>query len=56
MEIELEYQESQLPYANGWWNYTVVYLPEKVEYPFFVYLNDKQSQHLSDFKFKVEKN
>jgi hypothetical protein len=55
MEIDLDYQESQLPYANGWWNYTIVYLPEMVEYPFYVYINDRQSQHLSDFKFKVEK-
>lgn len=55
MEIDLDYQASQLPDANGWWNYTVVYLPEEVEYPFYVYLNDRQSQHLSDYKFKIEK-
>jgi hypothetical protein len=55
MEIDLDYQESQLPYANGWWNFRVVYLPEKPEFPFYVYINDRQSNHLSDFKFKVEK-
>jgi hypothetical protein len=55
MEIELEKQAPQLPYANGWWNFTTVYLPQKPDYPFYIYLNDKQSQHLSDFKFKVEK-
>jgi len=55
MEIDLDYQASQLPDANGWWNYTTVLLPQKPKLPFYVYVNDKQSQHLSDFKFKVDK-
>lgn len=54
MEIDLENQPSQLPEANGWWNFTVVLLPEAVEFPFYVYVNDRQSQYLSDFKFKIQ--
>lgn len=54
MEIELDYQSSQLPGANGWWNFILVLLPDAVDFPFFVYVNDKQSQYLSDFKFKVQ--
>jgi hypothetical protein len=53
MEINLEYQASQLPEANGWWNYTIIPLPEPLEFPFYIYVNDKQSQHLSDFKFML---
>ncbi|MCK4569348.1 MAG: hypothetical protein KAT76_03605 [Bacteroidales bacterium] len=53
MEIDLDYQASQLPEANGWWNYTTVLLPKDVDFPFYVYVNDRQSQYLSDFKFMV---
>jgi hypothetical protein len=38
---------------DTWWNYIVTEIPIELEYPFFVYVNDKQSQHLSDFKFKI---
>ena len=55
MEIDLEYQASQLPDANGWWNYTNILLPNEVEFPFYVYVNDRQSQYLSDYKFMVSK-
>lgn len=55
MEIDLKYQASQLPDANGWWNFTTVLLPERVKFPFYIYVNDRQSQHLSDFKFMVSK-
>ena len=55
MEIDLDYQASQLPDANGWWNYTTVLLPKPVNFPFYVYVNDRQSQYLSDYKFKVSK-
>ncbi|RLD33195.1 MAG: hypothetical protein DRI83_09740 [Bacteroidetes bacterium] len=55
MEIDLEYQASQLPDANGWWNYTTVLLPKPMNFPFYVYVNDRQSQYLSDYKFKVSK-
>ncbi|MFO8128749.1 MAG: hypothetical protein R6T99_02470 [Bacteroidales bacterium] len=54
-EIELDYQAPELPEGNGWWNYTEVMVDKPVELPFYVYLNDKQSSHLSDFKFLVEK-
>lgn len=55
MEIDLKYQASQLPDANGWWNYTTVLLPKEINFPFYVYVNDRQSDHLSDFKFRVSK-
>lgn len=55
MEIDLSYQASQLPDANGWWNYTTVLLPKKLDFPFYVYVNDRQSEYLSDFKFMVSK-
>jgi len=55
MEIDLDNQPPQLPEANGWWNYTLVLLPEAVAFPFYVYVNDRQSRHLSDFKFKIQK-
>ncbi len=53
MEIDLSYQAAQLPFANGWWNYTTVLLPEAITLPFYVYLNNRQSQHLSDYKFMI---
>ncbi len=55
-EHDLGYQAPQMPYERGWWNYKVVYLPVRVELPFYIYLNDKLSQNLSDFKFRIEKN
>ena len=55
MEIDLKYQPSQLPDANGWWNYETILLPEPLELPFYVYVNDRQSQYLSDFKFMVNR-
>ena len=55
MEIDLSYQASELPDANGWWNYTTVLLPKAVHFPFYVYVNDRQSEYLSDFKFMISK-
>ena len=55
MEIDLSYQASRLPDANGWWNYTRVFLPKTVDTPFYVYINDRQSQYLSDFKFMISR-
>jgi len=39
---------------STWWNYIVTEIPIELEYPFYVYVNDKQSRSLSDFKFKIE--
>jgi len=39
---------------STWWNYIVTEIPIELEYPFYVYVNDKQSQHLSDFKFRID--
>jgi len=39
---------------NTWWNYIVTEIPIELEYPFYVYVNDKQSQSLSDFKFRID--
>ena len=36
-----------------WSNYFVMDIPVKVEYPFFVYVNDRKSVNLSDFKFEI---
>ncbi|HSG67197.1 MAG TPA: hypothetical protein VK994_00725 [Bacteroidales bacterium] len=55
MEIDLEYQPSQLPEGKGWWNYTTVFLPEPLATPFYVYVNDRHSGALSDFKFLVRR-
>lgn len=54
-EIQLDYQAPELPQGNGWWNYKRVPIPIDLSLPFFVYLNDKQSTHLSDFKFEISK-
>jgi len=52
-EINLDYQAPQLPEGNGWWNYTTIMIDKPVQVPFYVYLNDKLSDHLSDFKFEI---
>jgi hypothetical protein len=39
---------------STWWNYIVKEIPIELEYPFYVYVNDKQSQYLSDFKFRID--
>jgi hypothetical protein len=39
---------------NTWWNYIVTEIPIELEYPFYIYVNDKQSQFLSDFKFRID--
>ncbi len=36
-----------------WSNYFVIDIPMEVELPFFVYVNDRKSSNLSDFKFEV---
>lgn len=54
-EYDLPYQAPQNPVQTGWWNYTTVDVPIELPDTFYVYLNDKKSQFLSDFKFLVEK-
>jgi len=54
-EYDLPYQAPQNPVQNGWWNYTTVDVPIQLPDTFYIYLNDKKSQFLSDFKFLVEK-
>jgi hypothetical protein len=39
---------------STWWNYIVTEIPVELEYPFYVYVNDKQSEFLSDFKFRID--
>lgn len=53
-EKEIGYQAPEVPYERGFWNYTTLQIPIELEPPFYIYLNDKESQWLSDFKFKVE--
>ena len=54
-EKELGYQAPQNPYQRGWWNYITLDLPIKLEVPFYVYLNQKNSHYLSDFRFHIQK-
>jgi hypothetical protein len=50
-----EYQAPSIAATrNTWWNYIVTEIPIELEYPFYVYVNDKQSQHLSDYKFRID--
>ena len=53
-EKELGYQAPEMPYEKGWWNYKKVQIPVELKPPFYIYLNDKSSRYLSDFKFRVE--
>ncbi len=54
-EYDLPYQFPQNPTHNGWWNYKEVNIPVDLPDSFYIYLNDKRSRYLSDFKFLVEK-
>ncbi len=55
-EYDLPYQFPENPTNNGWWNYTTVEIPVDLPDNFYIYLNDKKSGFLSDFKFLVEKS
>jgi hypothetical protein len=49
------YQSPQIASGKGtWWNYIVTEIPVELEYPFYIYINDKQSEFLSDFKFRID--
>jgi hypothetical protein len=54
-EKEIGYQAPQNPYERGWWNFTTMDIPIKLETPFYVYLNHKNTEYLSDFRFHVDK-
>ena len=50
-----DYQAASITATRStWWNYIVTEIPIELEYPFYVYVNDKQSHSLSDFKFRVD--
>jgi|AntAceMinimDraft_8_1070364.scaffolds.fasta_scaffold00761_12 hypothetical protein len=55
-EFNIPYKAPQNPVNNGWWNYTTIEIPVEVPDNFYIYLNDKKSGFLSDFKFLVEKS
>lgn len=52
--VDLPYQAPELPDGRGWWNFIIVNIDKKIEEPFYVYIDDKQSNQLSDFKFLVD--
>jgi len=54
-EKDLGYKAPKIPYERGWWNYITVQIPVELKTPFYVYLNNKNTRYLSDFKFRVEK-
>ncbi|MEJ2593726.1 MAG: hypothetical protein P8100_01025, partial [bacterium] len=54
-EKEIGYQAPRNPYERGWWNYTTLNIPFDLKPPFYVYLNQKNSKYLSDFRFHIEK-
>ena len=54
-EIDLPYQAPELPEGKGWWNYIEVNINKVLPNSFYVYLNDRQSNQLSDFKFLINK-
>jgi hypothetical protein len=52
---EFQYQAPSITATrNTWWNFIVTEIPIELEYPFYIYVNDKQSQHLSDYKFRID--
>jgi len=54
-EIDLPYQAAQLPQGKGWWNFIEVNIDKPLPSSFYAYLNDRQSDQLSDFKFLINK-
>ena len=55
-EYNIPYKAPQNPVNSGWWNYTTIDIPVELPNNFYVYVNNKVSGYLSDFKFLVEKN
>jgi len=55
-EYSIPYKAPQNPVNSGWWNYTTIDIPVELPNNFYIYVNNKVSGYLSDFKFLVEKN
>ncbi|MDD4847286.1 MAG: hypothetical protein PHR53_00760, partial [Bacteroidales bacterium] len=54
-EFQFPRQSPQLVGGKGnWWNYYVIPMAKIPEYPFYIYINDKQTEDLSDFKFRID--
>jgi hypothetical protein len=53
LEKNLAYQAPQTPEGTGWYNYYEFLIDKEIQLPFYVYLNNKTSNHLSDFKFFI---
>ncbi len=53
LEKELNYQAPQTPEGTGWYNYYEFLIGKDVKLPFYVYLNDRDSAHLSDYRFFI---
>jgi hypothetical protein len=54
LEEDLRYQAPQNPEGLGWWNWYEFLISENVSLPFYVYLNNKTSGHLTDFRYLVK--
>ena len=52
-QIWLDYKAPEVPEGSGWWNYYEIRIDKPVSPPFYVYLNQNITGHLSDFKFLV---
>jgi len=55
-EYNIPYKAPQNPVNSGWWNYTTIDIPVELPSSFYVYVNNKVSGYLSDFKFLIEEN
>jgi hypothetical protein len=53
LEKDLDYQAPNNPEGLGWWNYYEFLIGKNIELPFYVYLNNKTSDHLTDFRFLI---
>lgn len=55
-EYNFPYKAPQNPVNNGWWNYITVAVPVELPDNFYIYIDDKLSKQLDDFKFMVNKH
>jgi hypothetical protein len=54
LERDLEYQAPEVPEGIGWWNYYEFLIDRPVEFPLYVFLNNKNSQFLTDFRYEIK--